>query len=124
MRGKYETTSDDRRRFFMEVQRFYRPDVEEVDLTNTHLSFHNCNVLLGQLGYEQDSYEVDAGEGEIWAIYRQEDAPGIVVLSDAYLGRLKLFWSNENGDEGGIPENVDRFRELMKKHWGKYFPVI
>ena len=58
------------------------------------------------------------GEGEIWVTFYQEEYPSITMLSDGYLGRLEIFWS------GRVSVDTEKLKELMRKHWGKYFPVI
>jgi hypothetical protein len=91
----------------------------EVDLTDTQLCLRDCLFLLDELGFVSSDWEVDAGEGEVWITCYQEDMTYITLLSDAYLGRLQMFWT-----PGPTQEDIDKLKELMKKHWGKYFPVI
>ena len=119
MRGEYFTTSEDRRRFFHSINELCKDNVDEVDLMGTQLCLRDCLFLLDELGYVSGSWDVDAKEGEIWVTCYQEDMAYITLLSDAYLGRLKMFWSPEP-----TQEDIDKLKELMRENWGKYFPVI
>ena len=119
MRGNYNTTDADRRRFFHSLCDLCRDNTDEVNLMGTQLCLRDCLFLLDELGYVSGDWEVDAGEGEIWVTCYQEDMTNITLLSDAYLGRLKMFWSPEPTQEG-----IDKLKELMRIYWGKYFPVI
>jgi hypothetical protein len=121
MRGKYYTDSEDRRRFFHALCELCKDGVNEVDMVGSQLCLRDCIELLDELGYCSGDWEVDAGEGEIWVTFYQEEYPFITVLSDGYLGRLKIFWSFWS-DSGDI--NTEALKELIRKHWGKYFPVI
>lgn len=119
MRGNYHTSHEERRRFFYELEKLCKGNTVEVDLIDTQLCLRDCLFLLDELGYVYSDWEVDAGEGEIWVTCYCDDMAYITLLSDGYLGRLKMFWSPE-------PTQKDRdgLKELIKKHWGKYFPVI
>lgn len=118
MRGEYYTSDEDRRRFFHALNKLCQENEDDVDLIGSQLCLRDCLVLLGELGYEQGSWDVDGGEGEIWVACYQEDCPPLTVLSDGFLGRLKIFFQDGNDvDE-------EKIKELMRKHWGKYFPVI
>lgn len=118
MRGEYRTTHDDRRRFFHSMCELCKDKVDEVDMIGSQLCLRDCIELLDELGYCSGDWEVDAGEGEIWVTFYQEEYPPITVLSDGYLGKLEMFWS------GRVSVDSEKMKELMRKHWGKYFPVI
>ena len=118
MRGNYHTSHEERRRFFYELEKLCKDNTDEVDLMDTQLCLRDCLFLLDELGYVSGDWEVDAGEGEIWVTCYQEDMTNITLLSDAYLGRLDMFWS------GRVSIDTEKMKELMRKHWGKYFPVI
>ena len=119
MRGEYFTTSEDRRRFFHALSELCKDNTDEVDLIGSQLCLRDCLFLLDELGFVSGDWEFDAGEGEIWVTCYQEDMAYITLLSDGYLGRLKMFWSPEP-----TKEDIDKLKEFMRKHWGKYFPVI
>ena len=119
MRGEYFTTNEDRRRFFHALNDFCKEDAVEVDLMSSQLCLRDCLFLLDELGYVYSDWDVDAGEGEIWVTCYQEDMAYITLLSDGYLGRLKMFWSPEP-----TQKDKDGLKELMRENWGKYFPVI
>jgi hypothetical protein len=119
MRGNYHTSHEERRRFFYELEKLCKDNTVEVDLTDTQLCLRDCLFLLDELGFVSSDWEVDAGEGEVWITCYQEDMTYITLLSDAYLGRLQMFWT-----PGPTQEDIDKLKELMRKHWGKYFPVI
>ena len=118
MRGKYCTDNEDRRRFFHFLCELCKDKVDEVDLISSQLCLRDCMVLLDELGYSMGDWDVDMGEGEIWVTFYQEEYPSITMLSDGYLGRLQIFWS------GRVSVDTEMVKELMRKHWGKYFPVI
>ena len=118
MRGKYYTDSEDRRRFFHSMCELCKDNVDEVDMIGSQLCLRDCIELLEELGYCSSDWEVDAGEGEIWVTFYQEEYPYITILSDGYLGRLKMFWPER------VSVDNEKVKELMRKHWGKYFPVI
>lgn len=118
MRGKYYTDSEDRRCFFHLICELCKDKVNEVDMIDSQLCLRDCIELLNELGYCLGDWEVDSGEGEIWATFYQEEYPSITILSDGYLGKLKMFWSKYDSVDN------EKMKELMKKHWGKYFPVI
>ena len=119
MRGNYYTDSNDRRRFFHALNSFCQDDAIEVDLMSTQLCLRDCLFLLEELGFVSGEWDVDASEGEIWVTCYYEGMAYITLLSDGYLGRLKMFWSPEP-----TPEDIDKLKELMRENWGKYFPVI
>ena len=119
MRGEYFTTCEDRRRFFHSLNELCKDNTDEVDLMGTQLCLRDCLFLLDELGYVSGDWDFDAGEGEIWVTCYQEDMTNITLLSDGYLGRLKMFWSPEP-----TQEDIDKLKELMRENWGKYFPVI
>lgn len=119
MRGNYHTSHEERRRFFYELEKLCKDNTIEVDLIDTQLCLRDCLFLLDELGFVSSDWEVDAGEGEIWVTCYQDGMAYITLLSDGYLGRLKMFWSPEP-----TREDIDKLKELMKKHWGKYFPTI
>ena len=119
MRGEYYTSGEDRRRFFHALNEMCKEAVFEIDLISSQLCLRDCLELLDELEYVYSDWDVDGGEGEIWVTCYCNEMPYITVLSDGYLGRLKMYWSDET-------TNADRekLKELMRKHWGKYFPVI
>ena len=119
MRGEYFTTNEDRRRFFHTLNDFCKDDVVEVDLIGTQLCLRDCLLLLDELDYVSEDWDVDVSEGEIWVTCYQDNMTNITLLSDGYLGRLKMFWSPEP-----TQKDKDRLKELMRENWGKYFPVI
>jgi hypothetical protein len=121
MRGNYETTHQDRIRFFHALLELCKPQVDSVDLVSTQLSTCNCADLLEELGYDQDSWETVGWEGEIWAKYTHANAPAIHLSADAYCGRLDISWV---GVADGEDIDIDAFKEVLVEHWGKYFPVI
>jgi hypothetical protein len=41
------------------------------------------------------------------------------MMSDGYIGSLELFY-NPDADDA----NEEKIKELVREHWGKYFPVI
>lgn len=121
MRGEYVTTDNDRNRFYYHMLKFCRSNEDILNLTKLNLSLRDCDFLLGELGYEQNNWEVDSGEGEIWCSYIQQNMPKIIVVSDAYLGSLKLYWSDEQDNEGGSLDNSELIINLMKECWGNIF---
>ena len=121
MRGNYETTHQDRIRFFHALLELCKPQVDSVDLVSTQLSACNCADLLEELGYDQDSWETNGWEGEIWARYTHACAPTILLSADAYCGRLDISWA---GIDDGEEIDIDAFKEVLIERWGKYFPVI
>jgi hypothetical protein len=121
MRGNYETTHQDRIRFFHALLELRKPQVDSVDLVSTQLSACNCADLLKELGYDQDSWETVGWEGEIWAKYIHINAPAILLSADAYCGRLDIGWA---GVDDGEVIDKDAFTEVLIECWGKYFPVI
>ena len=121
MRGKYETTHQDRIKFFHALLELCKLQVDSVDLVSTQLSACNCADLLEELGYDQDSWEVHGWEGEVWATYTHTNAPTIYLSADAYCGGLDIGWAGAADDE---VIDVEALKRLMKERWGKYFPVI
>ena len=130
MRGNYQTTDDDRRRFFHGLIQLCNNPTEWQDLVSTQLSMHNCVGLLEELGYEQEDWDVNGWEGDVWGHYIHtkyvedeivEDAPRIWVRAEAYSGSLDIGFS---GKDDGVEIDVEALKKLMRKHWGKYFPVI
>ena len=130
MRGNYQTTGEDRRRFFHGLNQLCDNPIEWCDLVSTQLSMCNCIDLLEELGYEQEDWDINGWEGDVWGHYNHtkyiedeivEDAPRIWVRAEAYSGSLDIGFS---GMDDGIEIDVEALKELMRKHWGKYFPVI
>lgn len=121
MRGIYQLTNDDRRKFFHAIQDFLKPGVETVDLISTQLSLCNCADLLGELEYEQESWETHGWEGEVWVEFSHPSAPSIYLSADAYVGNLDIIWK---GYADGEEIDIEAFKKVMKEKWGKYFPVI
>ena len=130
MRGNYRTTDEDRRRFFHGLNQLCDNPTEWYDLVSTQLSMCNCIDLLEDLGYEQEEWDVNGWEGDVWGHYIHtkyvedeiiEDAPRIWVRAEAYSGSLDIGFS---GMDDGVEIDVEALRELMREKWGKYFPVI
>ena len=130
MRGNYRTTDEDRRRFFHGLNQLCDNPTEWYDLVSTQLSICNCIDLLEDLGYEQEEWDVNGWEGDVWGHYIHtkyvedeiiEDAPRIWVRAEAYSGSLDIGFS---GMDDGVEIDVEALRELMREKWGKYFPVI
>lgn len=131
MRGSYQTTHDDRRKFFHGLCELCRKPTESLDLVSTQLSMYDCVNLLEELGYSQDDWNVNGWEGDTWGYYSHtkyiedevvEDAPKIWVSADAYSGSLHIGFADMDDDNKEI--DTEALKELMRKHWGKYFPVI
>ena len=130
MRGNYQTTDDDRRRFFHGLNQLCDNPEEWCDLVSTQLSMCSCIDLLEELGYEQEDWDVNGWEGDVWGHYNHtkyiedeivEDAPRIWVRAEAYSGSLDIGFS---GMDDGIEIDTEALKELMRENWGKYFPVI
>jgi hypothetical protein len=127
MRGNYQTTHEDRIKFFHGLCELCKNPVIWHDLVSTQLSMCNCIDLLEELGYEQEDWDVNGWEGDVWGHYIHygidglEDAPKIWVRAEAYSGSLDIGFS---GMDDGEEINTEALKELMRKHWGKYFPVI
>ena len=127
MRGSYTTTHDDRRKFFHGLLELCDKPIDWCNLESTQLSMHNCIELLGELEYEQEDWDVNGWEGDVWGHYIHygldgiEDAPRMWVRSEACSGELSIGFS---GMDDGEEINTEALKELMRKHWGKYFPVI
>ena len=117
MRGKYHTNHEERRRFFLALSRIWERKETDIDLVSTQLCLRDCHELLEELGYESGSWEYDSEE--IWITFYQEGCPNLTMMSDGYIGSLKLFYNPDTDDA-----SEEKIKELMKEHWGKYFPVI
>ena len=121
MRGVYEITDEDRRRFFHSLLELCKNSREWQDLISTQLSMSNCDDLLEELHYERDEWDVNGWEGDVWGTYTHTTAPGITLRAEAYSGDLSVMFTGVD-DEADI--DVEALKEVMRKHWGKYFPVI
>ena len=130
MRGNYQITHDDRRKFFHGLCELCEKPTEWLDLVSTQLSMCNCVDLLEELGYDQDDWDVNGWEGDTWGYYSHakyvkdevvEDAPRIWVRAEAYSGSLDIGFADM---DDGKEIDTESLKELMRKHWGKYFPVI
>lgn len=121
MRGSYHLTDEDRRRFFRAMLEFTKPKVDSIDLVSTQLNVCNCKDLLEELDYNQECWETNGWEGEIFAKYTHETAPAIFLSADAYVGYLDLSWA---GLDDGEDIDTEAFKQVMREKWGKYFPVI
>ena len=130
MRGNYITTSEDRREFFRGLIELCKNPTQWYDLASTQLSMCNCIDLLEELGYEQEDWDVNGWEGDVWGHYAHtkyiedtviEDAPKIWVRAEAYSGALDIGFS---GMDDGVEIDTEALKELMRKHWGEYFPVV
>lgn len=132
MRGNYHTTDEDRRQFFHGLIQLCDNPTEWCNLVSTQLSMCNCVDLLEELGYDQEDWDVNGWEGEVWGHYRHaqwdeetcqaiEDAPGIWVCAEAYGGSLDIGFSGMRDD---IEIDVEALKRLMKERWGKYFPEM
>lgn len=121
MRGSYTTTHDDRRKFFHSLLELCKDNYDEVDLISTQLSLSNCIDLLGELGYEAELKHTGGWEGETWWSCEQADVPSISLWASAYDGDLDMYWTGRDDD---VDIDTEKVKELMRKHWGKYFPVI
>ena len=121
MRGKYEVTHNDRIKFFHALLDLCKPQTDSVDLVSTQLSLCNCVDLIEELGYEKEEWETNGWEGEVWTRYTHINAPTIFFSADAYCGELTVGWT---GVDDGEDIDVDAFKKVLAKHWGKYFPVI
>ena len=117
MRGNYHTSHEERRRLFHALSQIWERKETDVDLVSTQLFLRDCHELLEELGYESGSWEYD-GE-EIWITFYQEGCPNLTMMSDGYIGSLKLFYNPDTDDA-----DEEKIKELTRKHWGKYFPVI
>lgn len=117
MRGNYHTGHEERRRFFHALQQICDRSESSVDLVSSQLCLRDCVELMQELGYEPEDWTYDSEE--IWVTCYQENYPYFTLMSDGYLGSLKLFYNPDANDAG-----EEKVKELMRKHWGKYFPVI
>ena len=122
MRGVYEVTHDDRRKFFHSLLELCKDNYDEVDLINTQLSLSNCLDLLDELGYEPELRDTVGWEGETWWTAYHPEAPAISFSASAYYGELDMYWKSRDDEDNSV--NTEALKELMRKHWGKYFPVI
>ena len=121
MRGNYNITHEDRVRLFHSLCELCKDSFDEVDLIGTQLSLCNCLELMGELGYEAEFQDTNGWEGETWWICKQEGYPSISFWASAYAGDLYVYWTGRDDDED---IDTEKLKELMRKHWGKYFPVI
>ena len=121
MRGIYTLTHDDRIKFFHSLLELCKDGVDNVDLVSTQLSLCNCADLLGELDYEQTSWDVNGWEGEVWAIFEHPTAPRLSLFAEAYDGGLEIWWT---GVDDGEDINTESLKEVMREKWGKYFPII
>jgi hypothetical protein len=117
MRGNYHTGHEERGRFFHALLRICDRGESDVDLVSSQLCLRDCIELIQELGYEPVDWEYDSEE--IWATCYQENCPRLTLMSNGYLGSLKLFY-NQDADDA----DSEKLKELMRKHWGKHFPVI
>jgi hypothetical protein len=132
MRGNYQTTHEDRKKFFHGLCELCKNPTTWHDLVSTQLSMCNCVDLLEELGYDQEDWDVNGWEGDVWGHYCHtkwneetcqaiEDAPTIWVRAEAYSGSLDIGFSGIDDDK---EIDTEALKELMREHWGKYFPVI
>lgn len=122
MRGSYNTTHEDRRRFFRALCEMMRkPKDGWYDLISTQLCMSNCEDLLEELGYEKEYNETNGWEGELWMGFYHPTAPGITFQGSAYLGDLSMVFT---GLDDGEEPDVEALRVVINEKWGKYFPVI
>ena len=121
MRGIYNITHEDRRKFFHALNDLCKTDYDEVDLVSSQLSLCNCLDLLAELEYYPEPQYSGGWEGEVWWICKHEDGPSISFYATAHYGELDMYWTGRDNDEAIETEKLE---ELMRKHWGKYFPVI
>ena len=117
MRGNYHTSHEERKRFFQGLSSACGREEYDISLTNTNLCLRDCIELVQELGYEPADWDYDCEE--IWITCYQENCPNLTVMSDGYIGSLKLFYQPSKD-----PQAAEKIIELMRKHWGKYFPVI
>lgn len=122
MRGVYQITDEDRRRFFHSLMELCKPKVDSVDLISTQLCLSNCVGLLEELGYCQEDWECHGWEGEIYCWFSHKKAPSISLSADAYVGDLQIWWTAIDDEDPVI--NTEALKEVMREKWGKYFPVI
>lgn len=122
MRGVYEVTHNDRRKFFHALLELCKDNYDEVDLISTQLSLSNCLDLLGELGYEAELNQTCGWEGETWWTASHESAPDISFSGSAYYGDLDMYWACRDEEDNEV--SVEALKEVMREKWGKYFPVI
>ena len=121
MRGSYNTTHEDRRRFLHALCQVITHPATHYGLINTQLCMSNCKDLLEELGYEKEHSDTYGWEGELEMWFSHPKAPTIVLSASAYLGDLIMrFPCYDDGEE----PNVETLGEAMKEHWGKYFEVV
>jgi hypothetical protein len=116
MRGNYHTSHEERRRFFHALLQICDRGESDVDLVSSELCLRDCVELVQELGYKPADWEYD--REETWITCYQENCPLLTLMSDGYLGSLKLFYNPDDNDA-----DEEKIKELMRKHWGKYFPV-
>lgn len=121
MRGDYKYTHEERRRFFGGLLELCNKPKEKINLVSTQLSMCNCDDALEELGYERGECDINGWEGDMWWTFEHTAAPGITINAEAYNGSLNLMFTSIDDEE--IPD-VEALKELMRKKWGKYFPVI
>ena len=121
MRGNYNITHEDRARFFCSLCELCEDDCDEVNLIGTQLSLSNCVELMGELGYEAELQHTGGWESEAWWVCEQKGYPSISFYASAYDGDLDMFWTGRDDAED---IEIESLKKLMRKHWGKYFPVI
>ena len=121
MRGNYQTTNEDRRKFFHGIIELCKDNYDEVDLVSTQLSLCDCLELLQELGYEPELQNTCGWEGEVWWICERQDYPSISFYASAHYGELDMYWTWRDDD---VDIDMEKVKELMRKHWGKYFPII
>ena len=118
MRGSLYTGLEERRRlFYILDSEICRKRKDKVDMIPSNLCLRDCVELFDELGYVADEWTYDSEE--IWVSFRQKDCPMLTIVSDGYLGTLNLIYNVDSDDA-----NEEKIKELMKKHWGKYFPII
>ena len=118
MRGSLYTGLEERRRlFYILDSEICRKRNDKVDMIPSNLCLRDCVELFDELGYVADEWTYDSEE--IWVSFRQKDCPMFTIVSDGYLGTLNLLYNPDSDDA-----NEEKIKELMKTHWGKYFPVI
>lgn len=121
MRGVYVVTDDDRRKFFHALLKLCQNPRDSQDLISTQLSMSNCCDLLEELGYDQDEWDVNGWEGDVWGTYTHRTAPSITVRAETYAGDLSIMFGGIDDEE---EIDVDALKDLIREKWGKYFPVV
>ena len=120
MRGKYKYGDVERGQFkaaLLELCRNFDTR-DDVDLSTTILSLHDCDCLLEEIGYDRDDYEINGWEGDIWTRYchRREDAPILCVRACGYSGDLDLYFGDRYDE---ICINTEVLVEIIYEKWGK-----